>query len=268
MRLLAALLLLLLAVPAMAQAVERSYGPDQRQRLDYLPGARPDSPLVLFIHGGAWSFGDKSAAAHMAPHYRALGFAFAAINYRLVPHVSVRQQGEDVAAAIASLRRETGATRLLVMGHSAGAHLAALVGTDPDYLAAHRLPLSAIDGVVLLDGAGYNVARQIGAAGPWLRRAYRNAFGDDEAMWARLSPISHARSPNAAEFLILHVASRSDSRDQSEALGAALRAGGTAATVAAVDDSHSTIFRRFGTTGHRATALADAFAARVLEGRR
>lgn len=268
MRLIAALALLLLAAPATGQTVERTYGSDPRQRLDYTPAARADAPLVLFIHGGAWSFGDKSAATHMAPHFRALGYAFAAINYRLVPQATVQQQAEDVAAAIAALRRETGGRRLLVMGHSAGAHLAALVGTDPAYLAAHRLPLSAIDGVVLLDGAGYDVARQIGVAGPWLRRTYRNAFGQDAAVQARLSPVSHTRAPNAAEFLILHVASRDDSRAQSEALGAGLRAGGTGATVTAVDDSHSTIFRRFGTAGHRATALADAFAARVLEPRR
>lgn len=267
MRLLLSLsLLLLLAAPAAAE--ERAYGWDPRQRLDYTPAARRDAPLVVFIHGGAWSFGDKRAAAHMATHFHAQGYAFAALNYRLVPAVSVREQAADVAAAIAALRRDTGARRLLLMGHSAGAHLAALVGTDPYYLAAQHLTPAAIDGVVLLDGAGYDVARQIEAAGPLLRRMYRNAFGNDQAMHTLLSPISHARTPNAAEFLILHVAARTDSRAQSEALAAALRLGGTPATVAATDDSHSTIFRQFGTSGHRATALADAFAARVLEERR
>ncbi len=268
MKLLALLALLVLAVPAAAATEERAYGPDPRQRLDYTPAARRDAPLVIFIHGGAWSFGDKHAAAHMAAHFHGLGYAFAALNYRLVPDVGVRQQAEDIATAIASLRRDTGARRLLLMGHSAGAHLAALVGTDPDYLAAHRLTPEAINGVVLLDGAGYDVAVQMRNAGPFLRRMYRNAFGDDQEMQVRLSPISHARAPNADEFLILHVAARVDSRQQSEGLAAALRAAGTPATVAATEDSHSTIFRQFGTSGHRASALADAFAGRVLESRR
>ncbi len=267
MRLLVFLALLLLAAPAAAQSVERAYGPHPRQRLDYTAAVRRDAPLVVFIHGGAWSFGDKRAAAHMAPHFHELGYAFAALNYRLVPDVTVRQQAEDIAAAIANLHRETGA-RLLLMGHSAGAHLAALVATDPVYLVAHRLAPSVVNGVVLLDGAGYDVVAQLHDAGPLLRRMYRNAFGDDEDMQVRLSPISHTLAPNAAEFLILHVAARADSRAQSEALAAALRAGGTTATVAATDDSRSTIFRRFGTPGHRATALVDAFAARVLEPRR
>lgn len=265
MRLLVVLAIMLFAMPAAAQTEERAYGSDPRQRLDYTPSARRDAPLVIFIHGGAWSFGDKRAAAHVSAHFHGLGYAFAALNYRLVPDATVHQQGEDVAAAIARLLRHTGARRLLLMGHSAGAHLAALVGTDPAYLAAHRLTPGAIDGVVLLDGAGYDVARQLRAAGPLLRRMYRNAFGDDEAVQAQLSPISHTPAPNAGQFLILHVASRSDSREQSEALAVALRTGGTPATVAATDDSHSTMFRQFGTTGHGATALVDAFAARVLE---
>ncbi|MGQ0659884.1 alpha/beta hydrolase [Sphingosinicella sp.] len=268
MRLLAFLALLLLAVPAAAEAEERAYGPDPRQRPDYTPAARSGAPLVIFIHGGAWSFGDKSAAAHMAPYFHNLGYAFAALNYRLVPNATVRQQAEDIAAAVARLRRDTGARLLLLMGHSAGAHLAALVATDPDYLAAHRLTPAVIDGVVLLDGAGYDVVAQMHGAGPFLRRMYRNAFGDDEDLRVRLSPISHSLAPNAGEFLILHVARRDDSREQSVGLMAALRAGGTPATVEAVDDSHSSIFRQFGTAGHRATALVGAFAARVLESRR
>lgn len=259
-------LLLLLAAPAFAQTVERPYGSDPRQRLDFTPAARADAPLVLFIHGGGWSFGDKRIAAHMARHFHARGYAFASINYRLVPNVAVEQQADDVAAALASL---IGRARLpvILVGHSAGAHLAALVGTDPRYLGAYRIPLGAIAGVVLLDGAGYDVPRQMAAAGPLLRRIYARAFGHDEAAQRRLSPIAHAAAPNAGAFLILHVASRPDSRAQSEALAAALNAARTPASVAAVEGTHAQIFRRFGQPGHRATELADAFAARLLGAR-
>ena len=260
------LALLLLAVPAAAQTVERSYGPDPRQRLDFTAAARSDAPLVLFIHGGAWSFGDKRIAAHMARHFHGRGYAFAAINYRLVPEANVGEQAADIAAAIASLPERRGG--VILIGHSAGAHLAALVGTDPSYLAAHDLGLDAISGIVLLDGAGYDVPRQMAAAGPFLHRMYVNAFGTDEAAQRLLSPISHAGAPNAAEFLILHVASRADSRAQSEALGAALRAAGTPAAVESVEASHASIFRGFGSGGHAATISTDAFAARIFWPRR
>jgi arylformamidase len=263
-----ALLLVLLAAPAFAQPTELAYGPDPRQRLDFTPAGGRRAPLVLFVHGGAWSFGDKRIAAHMAAHFHGHGYGFAAMNYRLVPNASVAQQAEDVAAAISYLRRETGAGRILLIGHSAGAHLAALVGTDPRYLAAHRLPPGAVDGVVLLDGAGYDVTRQMVAAGPLLRRMYARAFGTEEAAQRRVSPIAHAAAPNAGQFLILHVAGRPDSRAQSEALAAALAAARTPATVTAVDGTHAQIFRRFGRPGHRATELADAFAARIFGARR
>src|SRR6185503_7619643 len=97
------------------------------------------------------------------------------------------------------------------------------VGTDPFYLGAHHLAIGTIGCVVLLDGAGYDVAAQLRQAGPLLRSLYRRAFGDDTAFQARVSPIAQAAAPNAGRFLIFHIASRADSGAQSERLGAILR---------------------------------------------
>jgi acetyl esterase/lipase len=209
--------------------------------------------------------GDMAMAGHMAVHFHERGYAFASVDYRLVPDADPRQQAEDVAAAIARLiadapRLGIDRDRVMIMGHSAGAHLAALVGTDPAYLGAHHVAIAAIRGVVLLDGAGYDVAAQMRFAGPLLRSLYRRAFGDDPAFQARVSPIGQAAAPNAGRFLIFHIASRADSGAQSARLGALLRAAGTPAEVVSVDNSHAEIFRSFGQPGHRATALTDAFA--------
>lgn len=272
MRAILLLLSLLLAAPVAAQptpfpagTIEIAYGADARQRLDFTPASRLGAPLVVFIHGGAWSMGDMAMAGHMAAHFHALGDAFASVDYRLVPQADPQQQAEDVAAALARLlgdapRLGIDRSRLMIVGHSAGAHLAALVGTDPAYLAAHHLPISAIRGVVLLDGAGYDVAAQLRFAGPLLRSLYHRAFGDDPAFQARVSPLLQAAAPNAGSFLILHIASRADSGAQSVRLGALLNAAGTPARVESVEGSHADIFRRFGQPGHRATELTDAFA--------
>lgn len=262
-------LLFMFTAPALAQTMERAYGADPRQRLDFTPAQRRNAPLVLFVHGGAWSFGDKRAAAHMATHFQRNGYAFASINYRLVPEATVEQQAADVAAALASLVADAArigidGEQIILIGHSAGAHLAALVGTDPRYLAAHRIPVTAIDGVVLLDGAGYDVPRQIDAAGPLLRRMYLRAFGHDAARQRALSPIAHAAAPNAHDFYIIHSAHRADSAAQSAALAEALNSGDSVANVQAVDDSHAGIFRRFGEPGHDATDYAGAFMALAL----
>lgn len=274
MRLFALLVLALLAaVPATAQrtpfpdgSVEIAYGGDARQRLEFTPAAgQSGAPLVLFIHGGAWSLGDMAMAGRMAAHFHQKGYAFASVNYRLVPDANPNQQAEDVAAAIARLiedarRLGIDRERVMIMGHSAGAHLAALVGTDPAYLGAHHIPIAAIKGVVLLDGAGYDVAAQMRFAGPLLRSMYRRAFGDDPAFQARVSPMEQASAPNAGRFLIFHIASRADSGAQSTRLGALLNAAGTHAEVVSVEGSHAEIFRQFGQPGHRATELTDAFA--------
>ena len=188
-------------------------------------------------------------AGHMAVHFHALGDAFASVDYRLVPQANPQQQAEDVAAALARLladapRLGIDRARVMIIGHSAGAHLAALVGTDPSYLAAHHLPISAIRGVVLLDGAGYDVAAQLRFAGPLLRSLYHRAFGDDPAFQARVSPMLQAAAPNAGRFLIFHIASRADSGAQSVRLGALLNAAGTPAGSNSVDGSHADIFRK------------------------
>lgn len=270
-------LALLLASPAPAQpvptapaTVEVSYGEAPRQRLDFTPagpGAGPGAPLVLFVHGGGWMMGDKRVAGHMAAYFHDRGYAFAAVNYRLVPEATPAEQAADVAAALARLLADSAEfgidrRRVMLIGHSAGAHLAALVGTDPSYLGAERLPISTIGGIVLLDGAGYDVAAQMGRGGPLVRRMYARAFGDDPAFQRRVSPAAHVAAPNAGRFLILHVVSRADdSGAQSERLGAGLRAAGTPAELGAVPGSHSAIFRQYGEPGHRATALVEAFAA-------
>ena len=276
--LLAAFLALLFAVPLAAQRTpyppgteEIAYGSDPLQRLDFTPAAASHrAPLFIFIHGGAWAFGDKRMAGHMADHIRAEGYAFASLNYRLVPGADPARQAEDVAAAIARLVHDadelgidTG--RIILSGHSAGAHLAALVGTDPRYLAAHRLPISILKGIVLFDGAGYDVPSQMQRGGPMLRRMYSRAFGNDPAFQASVSPTLQAAAPNAGRFLIFHITSRpDDSGAQSQALAAALRRAGTPAEVIAVDNTHAEIFRGFGQPGHVATARTDAFAREVF----
>src|SRR5690606_17106993 len=120
--------------------------------------------------------------------------------------------------------------RIALVGHSAGAHLVALVGTDQSYLRGEGLSFADIDGVVPLDGAAYDVPQQLEAGPRIMGQTYRQAFGADAARQERLSPTAQAAAPNAAAFLILHV-QREDGIKQSEALSSALRRAGTTAEV-------------------------------------
>lgn len=260
-----------IAVPAASANTESSYGTHPRQRMDvYSLGQSGLSPCVVFVHGGAWSMGDKSSAAPKASVFRSNGYAMAALNYRLHPDVTPHEQAEDLAAAMARLHqraREWGIDpgRFAMMGHSAGAHLAALVALNTTYLNQTGFPLTSLRGVVLLDGAGYDVPRQIREGEN--ARLYRRVFGEDLAAQQRLSPLSHA-TPSRAHwpaFQIHHVARRQSSSEQAAALSAAIvRSGGVAEVHAAQDENHRTINRGFGESADTTTQKTLAFLNRHL----
>lgn len=172
-----------------------AYGPDPRQRYDvYLPAhARPDAPILFMVHGGGWRRGDKgmrNVVGNKAAYWLQRGFVFVSANYRMEPDADPLVQAGDVAAALASLQGRAGRwnadpAKTILMGHSAGAHLVALLGSNPAGLlrqaGAHR-PL----GVVSLDSGALDVPALMGQ--PRLPQLYRDAFGTDPAYWASVSP--------------------------------------------------------------------------------
>lgn len=257
---------------------EYAYGPQALQKLDFwhAPGVQP-VPLILFVHGGGWKRGDKKNATgpQKVEHFLRDGYAFASINYRLVPAATVEQEAADVSAALAWLRSNAvrlgiDTSRIVLMGHSAGAHLVALVGTDPHYMAAAGLSLADLRGVVALDGACYDVPRQIADSGRFMRNTYIEAFGADATRQRALSPTLQAQAqngPNAAAFLILHV-DRADGKVQAEALAAALAQAGTPADIHGFDGKglrgHMDINQSLGNADYPATAVVDAWLRKLL----
>ncbi|QPC99445.1 alpha/beta hydrolase [Qipengyuania soli] len=250
---------------------ELAYGTDRLQKVDVWPGTVRGAPLVVFVHGGGWKRGDKSMMKGSAKlsHWQGLGYAVASVNYRLVPDATVEQQAQDVADAVALLKRDAkrlgyDAERLVLVGHSAGAHLVALVGTDPTYLRKAGLSYRDIDGVLPLDGAAYDVPAQMDENARLMGETYKQAFGTDPERQKALSPTVHSAAPNAPDFLILHV-QRRDGTEQSRQLGAALRKAGTSAKVQGFDGrglkGHAEINRRLGEADYPATPVVDAWLA-------
>lgn len=226
-------------------------------------------PVMLFIHGGGWRFGDKRGVQEKPRAFIDRGYIFVSMNYRFHPDVSFKEQAADVAAAIHWVKdhaSEYGGDprKLYLMGHSAGAHLAALVATDAQYLAAEKLKLSTISGVVLLDGAGYDVARQIKEAP--LKRSrdlYRTVFSENAETHAAASPIEHVkRGTGIPRFLLIHVAHRPDSKAQAESMAAKLKAAGVAAKAhSASGKTHGSLNRELGTKDDAATEVVFKFLA-------
>lgn len=252
-----------------------SYGKDSLQGLDlWVPEGAKKAPLVLFVHGGGWKRGSKNNAMGraMPAHMLEQGYAFASIDYRLVPRNTVEEQAADVAAALAHLLKRADSlgidrSRVVLTGHSAGAHLVALVGTDERYLKKVGLSFADIDGVMPNDGAAYDVPQQMEQAGRFMGKTYEQAFGTDPARQKALSPLYHAPGPNAPAFLLLHV-QRKDGVAQNAALAEALKRAGTQVEIGSFPGEglrgHMEINRKLGQPDYPATPVMDAWLRKVL----
>jgi acetyl esterase/lipase len=145
-----------LANGAYRREADLAYGTEAAQRLDvYVPAARAAGPpraLIVFLHGGRWSSGSKEQYRFVAAGLAERGFVVVVPNYRLYPSVHMDAAAADVARAVAwaeraAARYAADPARIVLMGHSAGAQLAALVANDPRWLdAAGADPVRALVG--------------------------------------------------------------------------------------------------------------------------
>jgi acetyl esterase/lipase len=229
----------------------------ERQVLDvYSPPRAKRLPVVFWIHGGGWQTGDKSDVQVKPRALTERGFVFVSTNYRLLPHVEMGAIVRDIARSIRWVHdhiAEYGGDpdRLLVMGHSAGAQLAALVCTDERYLKAEGLSLSVVKGCVPVDGDTYDVPAIIETAEtrrrvhglPQATYGHREKFGDDPAKHRDFSAVTHvAGGKGIPPFLILHVAEHPDTSAQAQRLAAALKGAGVPVRVfGARESTHNRI---------------------------
>ena len=183
------------------------------------------------------------------------GFVFVSTNYRLLPHVEMATIVRDIAKSIHWVHEhiaEYGGDpqRLFIMGHSAGAQLAALVCIDDRYLKAEGLSLAIIKGCVPVDGDTYDVPAIIETAEtrrrvhgqPQPKVGHREKFGNDPAKHRDFSAVTHvANNKGIPPFLIMHVAEHPDTA-QAQRLANVLKDAGIPAKVfGARESSHNKI---------------------------
>ncbi|WP_423822484.1 alpha/beta hydrolase [Salinisphaera sp. SPP-AMP-43] len=177
------------------------YGAQARQTLDiYVPdNPAPGHPVVVFFYGGSWQSGDKQGYRFVGQALASQGITAVLPDYRLYPQVSFPAFVEDGAAAVAWTRRHIGdyggdAAHLFVAGHSAGAHIAALLATDPAYLAAAGLSRNDLAGLIGLAGP-YDF---LPIRSPTLQRIFA-----PKAEWPRTQPIRFVDG-SEPPMLLLH----------------------------------------------------------------
>ena len=209
-----------------------SYGAGDLQKLDLCApkGQKALKPVLIYIHGGAWQFGDKKGGYDHGKFYCNESVVFVSINYRLSPDDIHPAQALDSAAAIKWVYdniAEYGGNKgnIHLSGHSAGAHLVALIGTDPKYLAAHDLSPSLFKTVIPVDTASFDFSKK--SRPRFVQKIVNKTFGTSPKSLSEASPITYARTnKDLPRFMLFVTGKRPDAVEQTQAFYNALKNSG------------------------------------------
>lgn len=170
----------------------------KKHKLDlYIPTDVKDFPVVFFIHGGAWTSGDRWLYGNVGKVFAKKGIGAAVISYRLSPKVKHPTHIEDVARAFSWVHKNIGGyggrtDQIFVSGQSAGGHLTALLATDESYLKPHNLSPKNIKAAIPISGV-YEIKKGF----------MPTVFGEEEAIISNAAPLRHVNG-DEPPFLILY----------------------------------------------------------------
>jgi acetyl esterase/lipase len=249
------------SVWAMDARHDLAYGASVDQRLDvYLPERMHAAPIIIMVHGGAWMFGDKANRGVVEPkatHWTQKGYAFVSVDYRLLPQASPLEQANDVADALAYVQAHAAGwgadpSRVVLMGHSAGAHLVSLLSSSP-FIATARGARHWL-GTVSLDSGAIDVPGIMNAPHA---RFYDRVFGNDPAQWQQASPMDRL-GRDALPILLVCSSKRPESCLHNRAYAAKAQGLGVRASVLMEPLTHAEINATLGGPGDY-TAAVDKF---------
>ena len=234
----------LVASPQAAMRVIRDvpYGADPAQRFDvYAPAQAIGAPVIFMVHGGGWAFGDKAARGvirNKVARWVPRGFIVVSANYRMLPGADPLEQARDVARALAMAQQRAATwggnrARFITMGHSAGAHLVALLAASPALAA--RTPITPPLGTVSLESGALDVVTIMEARHA---RLFDRAFGRERDFWIAASPY-HVLDATGPPMLIVCSTRRGSSCTQAERFVAKATALGRRAVVLRENLSHA-----------------------------
>lgn len=236
--------------------------PHERQVLDiYAPKGAQNLPVIFWIHGGGWSSGDKTEV-HVKPRvFSEHGFIFVSTNYRLFPEFEMDIIIKDVAKSLGWVHKNIAGyggdpERIFVMGHSAGAQLAALLCSDDRYLKEEGVPFDDLRGCVPLDGDTYDIPAIITTAElrqtlhglPLPKYGHRIKFGNDPNKHIDFSAVTHiTKDKGIPPFLILYITENPNTTAQARRLWNVLNEAGIPAKIIGVKETtHNQLNANFG----------------------
>ena len=249
-----------------------AYGPAAREKLDvFLPktAVRGGAPVIVMVHGGGWCVGDKAMSgvtANKIARWVPKGFVFVSVNYPMVDDgADAYAQGGEIARATAFVQAhaaEWGAdpAKVILMGHSAGAHLVSLVNADASLRRTYGV--KPLLGTVSLDAGAIDVVKQMPNVYPFLKTRYREAFGETEAEWVVASPY-HRLDRSAGPWLgVCSTTRKDDPCGQARAYVEKSRGLGVMADMLPQPKNHGAINKELGEPGDYTDGV-EAFLARL-----
>lgn len=219
-------------------------------------------PVVLYIHGGGWAKGDRKRVYKMPEWLTSKGYVFVAMDYRKVPSTSIDGQVQDVTAAMRwaknNIRKYGGdPNRMVLMGHSAGAHLSALI--------AAQGKATGFRGIIPNDVQAYDLLAYATKRGS-IGSMFGLAFSDEPKNWVRWSPATYARqTKRMPPHLILYSSSQGERRS-SISIGYANLIKGLGTNTEIFHGTayrHGAIAARLGRPGDAASAAIERFLSKV-----
>ena len=159
-------------------------------------GSSPLAPIIFYVHGGAWRIGDKARVGYKADYFNQLGYVFISTNYQLSPKVIHPAHVQSIAHAfrwVVNNARQFGGRpdKIALLGHSAGAHLVALLALSPNYLNSVNLKRSHVSCTISLDSTAYDIPTAYSNSSAKKKTILEQAFGTNKDIWAEASPITH-----------------------------------------------------------------------------
>ena len=243
------------------------YGNDPQQRLDvYMPAQAKAAPIIFMVHGGAWMIGDKGASAFVSnkiARWLPKGYILVSSNYRMSRQPNPLDQADDIARALAFVQTKAPSwggdpTRVLLLGHSAGAHLVSLLAADPRIVTSKGG--TAWLGTIVLDSAAYDLVEIMQRKHP---RIYDRAFGKDPAFWTDASPYRRLTVAPAPMFLVCST-KRSDACPPTQTFASKATELGGKITVLPVDMKHGELNKELGLPSDYTTTVENFMRARGL----
>jgi arylformamidase len=234
---------------------------DKLNQLDvYMPKKGSKSPVILWVHGGNWIGGDKSEIDKKPEFFTRKGYIFISVNHRLSPEASYTGQAQDIANAIVwvynnIIHYSGDKSKILLMGHETGAHLAATVVVNDTYLKRAEGSTSMIKGVVSVDGLGFYIPPLLPEQGSKFREGCQKAIGNSKDLWIKASPSVHITpQEKLPPFLLLCSGTNPSYAADAKTMAEKLSTGATKNKVVHYPQKNSTsISREIGKDGDKAT---------------